>query len=392
MNRNRIPWPAGVSLLVLMLTVLLAPVPVSAADAEPGDRFMIAAVISNPDGLKNTGDAAPVSEPTAAEPAPTPAPDPAQPMATPDPESNGQAMPANVGDASRAATGFTPIPGQVAVNGSVLNIRTGPWGKIIGRYPDGTKIQIIGESGDWYKVKFLGRTAYVHKTYVKTAFRPVEGRVDVDGSKLNVRSGPWGKIIGRFSDGAKVHIVGQSGDWYKISYQGRTGFVHKNYVDAPGRPSGRTRVTQGGSPSRSSSGSSSGRGRFGGAPCSPMPRRASSEYGPRRIFGNTFHNGIDLPVPSGTRLNSLGDGVVIATGWDAGGGRYVKIRYDNGYESFYCHLQSVSVRTGQRVARGAQVARSDNTGQWTTGAHLHMGIYRNGRSVNPRSVPGIVLP
>ncbi|HNV72462.1 MAG TPA: M23 family metallopeptidase, partial [Candidatus Ozemobacteraceae bacterium] len=135
-----------------------------------------------------------------------------------------------------------------------------------------------------------------------------------------------------------------------------------------------------------------GQGRFGAAPCSPMPSRSSSEYGPRDLFGHSFHSGIDLPVPTGTRLNALGDGVVTAVGYEAGGGHFIKIRYDNGVESFYCHLKSQSVRQGQRVSMGQEVARSDNTGQWTTGAHLHMGIKVNGQYVNPRSVRGIPLP
>ncbi|RCK80548.1 MAG: hypothetical protein OZSIB_3294 [Candidatus Ozemobacter sibiricus] len=35
---------------------------------------------------------------------------------------------------------------------------------------------------------------------------------------------------------------------------------------------------------------------------------------------------------------------------------------------------------------GQEIARSDNTGQWTTGPHLHMGIKRNGQYINPRTV------
>ena len=116
-----------------------------------------------------------------------------------------------------------------------------------------------------------------------------------------------------------------------------------------------------------------------------MPSRASSEFGPRKLFGS-FHYGIDLPVPTGTRINALGDGVVSGVGYDPGGGNFVKIRYDNGLESVYYHLKSYSVRSGQRVSMSQEVARSDNTGKYTTGAHLHMGIKRNGSYINPRTV------
>lgn len=134
------------------------------------------------------------------------------------------------------------------------------------------------------------------------------------------------------------------------------------------------------------------RGRFGASP-SPGATRVSSEFGMRThpISGQRrMHNGIDLPMPNGTRLNALGDGVVTAVGYESGGGRFVKIRFDNGMEAIYCHLQSSSVRNGQRVTMGQQIALSDNSGG-STGPHLHLGIKRNGAYINPRSA-GIPLP
>ncbi len=213
------------------------------------------------------------------------------------------------------------------------------------------------------------------------------GTVAVNPS-LNIRNGPWGRIIGSLHDGDKVAIVGTSGDWYKIKVGSGYGYVHANYVSTPKKAAGNTPV-DGGSSAVSTP---SAGGSFGAAPCSPMPSRVSSEYGPRDLFGHDFHNGIDLPVCNGTRLNALGNGVVTAAGYESGGGRFVKVRYDNGYESFMCHLQGYSVSVGQRVSCGQEIARSDNTGQWTTGPHLHLGIKKNGSYVNPRSVPGLPLP
>lgn len=227
---------------------------------------------------------------------------------------------------------------------------------------------------------------------------------------LNIRSGPWGKIVGKLTNGNQVQIVAKEGDWFKIRHGDGYAYIHSYYVNAPGHQAHQgveppvlgSNQSPGSSSSSSSasagntpsdSGSKPGTGGFGGAPCSPMPGRASSEYGPRDLFGHSFHSGIDLPVPTGTRLNSLGAGTVVACGYESGGGRYVKVKYDNGYTSFYCHLKSYNISNGQRVSAGQEIARSDNTGQWTTGAHLHMAIYdKSGKAVNPRSVPGIKLP
>ena len=192
---------------------------------------------------------------------------------------------------------------------------------------------------------------------------------------LNVRSSPWGKVVGRLHGGEKIQIIGRNGDWYKISYHGKTAYVHSTYVSASGQPIQPT----------------PGQGRFGAPPCSPMPTRTSSEYGPRSLYGRSFHYGIDLPIPTGTRLNALGDGKVIAISYETAGGRYIQIKYDNGLISTFCHLKNTSVKVGQRVAMGQEVARSDNTGQ-STGPHLHLGIKRNGQRINPRSVDGLPLP
>lgn len=57
-----------------------------------------------------------------------------------------------------------------------------------------------------------------------------KGRVDVH-TYLNIRTGPWGQIIGRFTAGDKVEVIGKSGDWYKINYKGKTAFVYSSYID-----------------------------------------------------------------------------------------------------------------------------------------------------------------
>lgn len=224
--------------------------------------------------------------------------------------------------------------------------------------------------------------------------KTIEGTVKV-GTSLNVRTGPWGTIIGSLRNNNKVKILSKSGDWYKIDYKGKTAYVHANYVSTPDKKAGTTPVkTPKAAPKAAPKNSVRSGGGLTSAPCSPMPSRASSEFGWRThptLRTRKFHSGIDLPVPNGTRLNALGNGTVVAVGYESGGGRYIKVRYDNGYESFYCHLKSTSAKKGQRVSAGQEVARSDNTGQWTTGPHLHFGLKKNGQYVNPRSA-GIPLP
>lgn len=220
---------------------------------------------------------------------------------------------------------------------------------------------------------------------------PGIGTVEVN-TTLNVRTGAWGKIIGSLRNGDKVDVLGKQGDWYKISYDGSTAFVHANYVSMPGRPAGKTPVqndADGGEQQPVTTGS----GRFGAPVSQPLASSVSSPYGWRihPISGvRKFHYGIDLPMPNGTRLNALGDGVVTAVGYDSTSGNFIKVRYDNGLESFYCHLKKASVSQGQRVNMGQEVARSNNTGG-STGPHLHFGLKKNGSYINPASVSNIPM-
>jgi murein DD-endopeptidase MepM/ murein hydrolase activator NlpD len=94
------------------------------------------------------------------------------------------------------------------------------------------------------------------------------------------------------------------------------------------------------------------------------------------------HNGVDYHAPTGAPVGSVAPGVVTMAGWSGGGGRTVKVRHPNGYETEYLHLSSIAVRAGQRVSQGDLVGRVGKTGL-ATGPHLHYGLKKNGRYVNP---------
>jgi murein DD-endopeptidase MepM/ murein hydrolase activator NlpD len=94
------------------------------------------------------------------------------------------------------------------------------------------------------------------------------------------------------------------------------------------------------------------------------------------------HNGVDYRAPTGAPVGAVAPGVVTLAGWTAGGGRTVKVRHSNGYDTEYLHLSSIAVRAGARVGQGDLVGRVGQTGL-ATGPHLHYGMKKNGRYVNP---------
>lgn len=138
----------------------------------------------------------------------------------------------------------------VGCEGSALNVRDGAWGNIIGALNNGAGVTIVATDGDWYKIEYNGGISYVYKSYVSTnqgsvvtASQPSSSPgaaassgtvVGCEGSGLNVRDGAWGNIIGSLANGAGMSIIGEEGDWYKISYNGGTGYVYKSYVSKGG--------------------------------------------------------------------------------------------------------------------------------------------------------------
>jgi murein DD-endopeptidase MepM/ murein hydrolase activator NlpD len=94
------------------------------------------------------------------------------------------------------------------------------------------------------------------------------------------------------------------------------------------------------------------------------------------------HNGVDYYAPMGAPVGAVAPGVVTLAGWTGGGGRTVKVRHPNGYDTEYLHLSSIAVRAGQRISQGDLVGRVGKTGL-ATGVHLHYGLKKNGRYVNP---------
>ena len=93
----------------------------------------------------------------------------------------------------------------------------------------------------------------------------------------------------------------------------------------------------------------------------------------------TLHGGLDIANAIGTPIYAAADGEVIAAGPTAGYGMWVKIRDADGTVTLYGHIDSTTVRVGDRVMAGDQVATMGNRGN-STGPHLHFEVHVNGSS------------
>jgi len=94
------------------------------------------------------------------------------------------------------------------------------------------------------------------------------------------------------------------------------------------------------------------------------------------------HLGIDYRAKIGTPIYSVASGKVIYAGWIRGYGKVVKISHGGGIVSLYAHLSKILVKNGQKIGNRKIIAKAGNTGR-STGPHLHLGIYKYGKPINP---------
>ena len=94
------------------------------------------------------------------------------------------------------------------------------------------------------------------------------------------------------------------------------------------------------------------------------------------------HHGTDFGARRGTPILAAADGKVIFAGWKGGYGRVTKIRHKDSYVTLYAHQSRLKVKVGQHVKSGQVIGYVGNTGR-STGPHLHFGLYKNGRAINP---------
>lgn len=112
--------------------------------------------------------------------------------------------------------------------------------------------------------------------------------------------------------------------------------------------------------------------------CGPV----TSEYGYR--WGRR-HTGIDIDGSTGDAVYAAKAGGVIYTGRRGGYGNLVLVEHPDGVVTAYAHLSSISVGSGQTVARGQVVGAMGSTGN-STGSHLHFETRPGGGdAVNPRN-------
>jgi murein DD-endopeptidase MepM/ murein hydrolase activator NlpD len=97
------------------------------------------------------------------------------------------------------------------------------------------------------------------------------------------------------------------------------------------------------------------------------------------------HFGIDLVSQPDRPILATLAGTVVFADWTVETGYVIQIQHENNLVSVYKHNRSLFKRMGDRVRAGESVAIIGNTGELSSGPHLHFEIWHNGVAVNPKN-------
>lgn len=111
----------------------------------------------------------------------------------------------------------------------------------------------------------------------------------------------------------------------------------------------------------------------------PHQREVYSKFGYRH---GRRHQGVDLPLDTGTPIYATFDGKVRISDRMRGYGNLVVLRHENGLETFYGHLSKIYVKENEWVSAGTIIGLGGSTGR-STGPHLHFETRYQGYAFDP---------
>lgn len=157
----------------------------------------------------------------------------------------GADTPGEEADTEKESSNFAP---RAMRTGGSVNVRTAPalTGEVLTLLPRGTKVVVTGRTGEWYQVEYEGRTAYMFADYLIEETEPEKDGeetkeasvTEFDEKKMltvalvNVRTKPSleGKVIALLPRGTGVVANGRAGEWYRVEYEGKTGYMFAQYI------------------------------------------------------------------------------------------------------------------------------------------------------------------
>jgi murein DD-endopeptidase MepM/ murein hydrolase activator NlpD len=95
------------------------------------------------------------------------------------------------------------------------------------------------------------------------------------------------------------------------------------------------------------------------------------------------HFGIDIVSKANSRISAVLEGVVLFAGWTQETGNVIYLLHDNNLTSAYKHNAQLLKKTGDQVKAGEVIAIIGNSGELSTGPHLHFELWYQGKPIDP---------
>ena len=126
------------------------------------------------------------------------------------------------------------------VNMRALPLTTADIKKVVGK---NDLVTLTGECGDWYTASYGGKTGYIMKEYILTGADAQAGETTyaeavagMASARVNMRAGAAvnAAVLRVLAKGAALSVIGESGDWYRVTTADATGYVMRQYVTLTG--------------------------------------------------------------------------------------------------------------------------------------------------------------
>lgn len=100
-------------------------------------------------------------------------------------------------------------------------------------------------------------------------------------------------------------------------------------------------------------------------------------------FDANYHPGIDIVSKVNTPIKACANGLVIFSGYSEEDGNFIVLSHPNGFSSYYKHANKVLKKTGDKIQKGDPIALIGNTGEHSSGPHLHFELWENNIALDP---------
>lgn len=122
------------------------------------------------------------------------------------------------------------------VQATSLNVRkeASTTSNIISKLYNGNEVLIISNVQDWYKIRLTdGNEGWISSAYAGIVKEGIDGYVNADSVNLRQEASTQSSVVARLSKGAQLNVIEKTGDWYRVTYDGKTAYIYSIYANVP---------------------------------------------------------------------------------------------------------------------------------------------------------------